>query len=133
MAAGRIHEVNPMKSMDEMIFKKCPGCSCQWSSQDLFLSDPTVKLTGYKADFETLDLGLFFFTHSDGKCGSTMALQVKDFRNLYHGNFYPDRRTGSPECPLYCKDQQQLNRCDALCECAFAREIMQIIKHRHQA
>jgi hypothetical protein len=59
-----------------------------------------------------------------------MALEAQDFLSLYSGKKYTERRTGMEECPGYCHDVKQLNRCDALCECAFNREVIQIIKER---
>jgi len=60
-----------------------------------------------------------------------MAIEAKNFLSLYAGRRYTERRTGKEECPGYCLEEKQLNRCDALCECAFNREIIQIIKNRH--
>ncbi|HMK56293.1 MAG TPA: hypothetical protein VK448_06635 [Dissulfurispiraceae bacterium] len=114
----------------ETVFKKCPGCFRDWSTRDDFLSDNSLELNGYKADFEKLEYGLFFFTHKVDGCCSTMALEVKDFLGIYTGKMYTDRKTLSDECPGYCTDEKQLSRCDALCECAFAREIMHIIRQR---
>jgi len=115
------------------IFKRCPGCFTEWSTRDAFLSDPSLELNGYKADFKNLEYGLFFITHKVDDCFSTMALEVSDFMDLYSGPIYPERRTMSEECPRYCVDEKQLKRCDALCECAFAREVMQIIIERQRA
>ena len=112
------------------LFKQCPGCFQAWTSRTDFLQDSQLELNGYKADFERLDYGLFFFTHHKSDCFSTMAIEVVDFKDLYAGEIYTERRTGEEECPGYCLDKDQLERCDALCECAFVREIMQIIKDR---
>lgn len=97
---------------------------------DQFLSDQSIELNGYKADFEKLDWGLFYFTHKIENCFSTMALKTKDFLSLYTGERYTEQRAGMEECPGYCLDEKQLNRCDAFCECAFNREIIQIINKR---
>lgn len=114
--------------MAENFFKICPNCGEVWSTQDDFIKDKRLELNGYKSDFEKLEFGLFFFTHKKEKCFSTMALEVNYFMNLYKGMIFSDRKTDGPECPRYCLDQEQLARCDTLCECAFVREIIHIIK-----
>ncbi len=115
---------------EEKIFKKCPMCSTEWKTRDEFLDDLSLIIDGYQADFEKLERGLFYFTHIKEGCLSTMALEAKDFLSLYSGEKYTERRTGKEECPGYCLDKEQLNRCDAICECAFNREVIQIIKER---
>ena len=116
----------------ESAFKRCPGCFTLWDSRDDFLSDSSLELNGYKADFQKLEYGLFFFTHKVDNCFSTMASEVKDFFDMYTGDTYPERKTLSEECPRYCVDEKQLSRCDALCECAFVREILAIIVERQK-
>lgn len=111
-------------------FKKCPGCDGVWQTRDAFLNDQALSLNGYKADFECLEYGLFFFTHMTPGCRSTLAIEVLDFLDMYSGEIHPERRTGEADCPGYCMDKDQLERCDAICECAFVREIMQHIKQR---
>jgi len=114
-------------------FKLCPGCGCLWTDREHFLDDPALELNGYKADFEKLDYGLFFFTHNATACHSTLAMEVYHFHDLYKGEVYPERRTGGDDCPGYCLEQGQLVRCEALCECAFAREIIHRIQSRQPA
>jgi hypothetical protein len=112
----------------KQLFKLCPSCNKEWLTREEFMRDPGLELNGYKADFESLEYGMFFFTHSVSNCCSTMVLLVNDFRSLYGGPVYPDRLALSEDCPRYCIDEKQMARCDALCECAFVREIMQIIR-----
>jgi hypothetical protein len=115
---------------EEKPFKQCPCCFQTWLTRDAFLSDKSLSLNGYKADLEKLEYGLFFFTHLDPSCNSTMAIEVSDFIDLYRGARYTERRTGEQDCPGYCLDKNQLERCNVFCECAFVREIIQIIKKR---
>jgi len=107
-------------------------CSTEWKTRDKFIDDQSLEIIGYQADFENLEMGLFYFTHQKEVCFSTMAIKVKVFLSLYSGGKYTERRTGKKECPGYCLDEKQLNRCDALCECAFNREVIQIINDRQQ-
>ena len=113
-----------MKSNEH--FKQCPCCFEGWQTIDAFIKDPSLVLNGYKADFEALEYGLFFFTHLKPSCRSTMAIAVKDFMALYKGPRYVQRKTGLPGCPGHCLDMDQLDRCGQACECAFVREIMQL-------
>lgn len=101
-----------------------------WATRDDFLADSNLLLNGYQADFQDLEYGMFFFTHKIADCASTMALMVKDFRDLYTGPTYPESKALSEECPRYCIDENEMSRCDALCECAFTREIIQIIREQ---
>lgn len=112
------------------VFKTCPMCAHTWETQADFISDQQLKINGYLADFEHLELSQFYFTHMVEGCYSTMTLEAKEFLNLYEGERYPERRTGEKECPGYCLDEEQLARCAAFCECAFNREIIQLIKER---
>jgi len=111
-------------------FKSCPSCLHAWETREDFLADGNLLLNGYQADFQDLEHGMFFFTHKVADCASTMALMVEDFRNLYTGPTYPTSKALSEECPRYCIDENEMSRCEALCECAFVREIIQIIRNR---
>lgn len=106
-------------------------CSTEWETRDEFLNDQLLKINGYGVDFAKLDCSLFYFTHTKECCFSTMTLEAKDFLDLYSGKKYAERRTGQEDCPEYCLDEKQLNRCDVLCEGAFNREVIKIIKERH--
>jgi len=117
---------------DDNVFKKCPLCKQNWSTREEFLADWTLKLNGYQVDFEEMDDGLFFFTHHVEGCFSTMAVMCVDFYDMYTGRQYPERKTGSEECPGFCLKKDQLGRCDAECEYAFVREILHLIRE-HQA
>jgi hypothetical protein len=111
-------------------FKTCPSCSQIWQTRDEFVLDTQLELNGYKADFEKLEYGLFFFTHHQNGCFSTMAIEVLDFKDMFSGKPYPERKTDSEECPGYCRDKEQLERCDNICECAFVREIMNMLRDK---
>lgn len=111
-------------------FKTCPTCFETWSTRDGFISDVHLELNGYQADLDELDQGLFYFTHYKPNCGTTMTIEVRDFKSLYSGEICSERKTDSKECPRYCFNKEQLDKCDVSCECAFVREIIQIIKNR---
>lgn len=113
------------------VFKICPMCSTQWETLDDFLNDKSLEINGYQADFQKLEDSFFYFTHNVEGCGTTMTIYAEKFFSLYAGKRYPQRKTGEKDCPGFCLDDKQLERCEAFCECAFNREILRIIKERH--
>lgn len=114
----------------ETPFKTCPMCGTEWANIDAFLDDPSLEICGYMADFGKLERGLFFFNHLTEDCHTTLTIFTGQFIGLYNGTRFTERRTGKEDCPGYCLDKNQLDRCDAFCECAFSREVIQIIKAR---
>lgn len=119
-----------MIAANESHFKTCPMCKSTWRSMDSFLDDPHLSFNGYQSNFDVLEEGIYFFTHNTQECGSTMGLRVGDFFSLYSGPKYPESKQLSRDCPRYCLDKNNLNRCSAECANAFAREICQVIKER---
>ena len=110
-------------------FKEFPLCAQIWVVREDFLKDPSIKLTGYKVDFENLESGLFFFNHNYRLCKTTLAIETGKFIDLYDNNIYPERKTGRDECLGYCLHKYELRQCPEKCECAYIREIVQLIKN----
>jgi len=106
-------------------YKKCTMCDFIWERQEDFLRDPTLNVIGYQADFKDLQAGFFLFDH---KCRTTLAIPAKAFHNLYDGPIFAERHTGEEDCPSYCLLPKELRPCPAQCECAYVREILQIVK-----
>ena len=107
------------------MFKQCPSCETVWYSRNSFLDDPEIYLIGYQAGFKNLTRGLFYFNHS---CKSTMTLYVHEFEALYEGPVYKKKMTGLDNCPGHCLHKNNLEPCPAECECAYVREVVQVIK-----
>ena len=107
------------------LFSECLPCGAKWVSRDDFLGDPDVEIVGYNANFDDLLAGTFLFNHA---CGGTLSLSVRYFNGLYEGTIFTERATGSEDCPEYCLYQEQLDKCLTRCECAFVRNIIDIIK-----
>lgn len=105
-------------------FKQCTNCSTRWSSRPRFLADPDIEIIGYQVHFKRLEAGLFLFNHS---CKGTFSIRAKEFRDLYTGPVFTERATGGDDCPGYCLRKDELRSCPALCECAYVREILQIV------
>ena len=108
------------------IFKICTCCDNPWFTREEFMSDNQLEFVGYQVNFANLELGYFLFNHL--LCQSTIAVPAGLFRDLYDGPIFATRRTGSENCPGYCKDRDTLDPCGAECECAYVREIIQIVR-----
>ncbi len=114
--------------MSDTPFKACPCCTTVWQNRGDFLADITLEMNGYAPDFDNLLEGLFFFTHHVAGCFSTMTLKAKTFADLYTGEKYLEDKRGEADCPRYCFIKEELRRCEELCECAYVREILEIIQ-----
>jgi hypothetical protein len=112
---------------ENTLFKECSMCKQIWQNRETFLDDIAIELNGYSADFEEMGNGLFFFTHKIPGCKSTMAVQAKEFFDLYTGKKYNENKRGGEECPRFCLERENLKRCPVFCEHAFVREILQAI------
>jgi hypothetical protein len=110
--------------MGEALFKTCAS-GVFWKTRDDFLSDRGVTLIGYMVNFKKLELGLFLF--NEDKSHSTLSIQAAEFTDLYNGEVFTQRLTGTQSCPGYCLHKDNIDPCPAKCECAFIREVMQII------
>jgi len=110
------------------IFKECTYCRQIWPERDSFLSDPLIDIIGYSANFEDLHLGLLLFNHIKQDCKTTIAIEAGAFVDLYSGEIFHERKTGSESCPGYCQRKDDLRACTVQCECAYVRDIIQIIK-----
>jgi hypothetical protein len=108
------------------VFKKCSCCSIPWINRDEFLLDVNIDLIGYQANFSYLELGYFLFNHLT--CQSTIAVPAGQFKDLYGGPLFVEKLTGSESCPGYCLQEAFLDPCQQECECAYVREIMQVIR-----
>ena len=117
---------NPTQPAPATPFKRCTCCAAHWSSREEFLSDPDVALIGYQAHFEDLKTGFFLFNHA---CQTTMAIGVEAFLDLYQGPVFGQRATGGKNCLGYCLHRDELRACPVQCECAFVREIIQIVRN----
>jgi len=90
-----------------------------------FISDQNIEIIGYQANFRKLRAGLLYFNHS---CKSTLAISADLFADLYTGPIFEERKTGIDSCPGHCLHKKALDHCPAECECAYVREIIQILK-----
>ena len=112
-----------------MKFRTCSGCQYTWSRRTDFLEDPEVALVGYQVNFDRLEAGHFLFNHLSVTCGSTISVHAQRFVDLYKGPMFEERMRGTKACPGYCLHETELKRCAAKCECAFVREILNLIRN----
>jgi len=107
-------------------FKSCTCCHTEWDSREDFLTDPQIDLVGYQVNFGKPRLGYFLFNHLI--CKSTLALKAGLFVELYDGPVFGERRTGSDTCRGFCLHPSELSPCTEKCECAYVREVVQILR-----
>jgi len=110
-----------------MIFRRCSNCGRTWGSRHNFIFDNKLVISGYQASFQNIDNGLFLFTDTNDGCGTTIAVRVKEFMDLYQGIVYSERKTGSDVCEGKCLNLHDTTPCKAECELAHIREIIKII------
>lgn len=113
--------------MPAAVFKHCKVCQRSWQTRTDFITDSEIELIGYQANFVAMERGLFLFNHS---CKGTLSLDVTTFADLYDGPIFTENKTGSDECPGYCLHKGELRSCPARCECAYVREILQLLQSR---
>jgi hypothetical protein len=112
----------------EAPFKVCTLCGKGWQSREDFIGDPEAQLVGYQAHFQELTEGFFLFNHMRSGCGSTIAIAVKHFVDLYSGPVFETQLRGGPSCPGFCLHTRALNPCPQKCECSFVRGVIQVIR-----
>lgn len=113
-----------------LVFKQCSGCGHVWASRDGFLGDAEVTLVGYQAMMKHLEAGYFLFNHLHKGCGSTVSVRAGEFFDLYRGPVFQGSKFGQKECGGHCLHAQDLSPCPLECECAFVREVLQIVLAR---
>lgn len=104
---------------------KCSNCGETWLTREWLLSDPSIQLTGYQSNFGDLEEGLFLFSHI---CGTTFSFAAGLFKDLYKGPIFCDRLTSSHQCMGFCFDRDEMRICSAKCECAYVRNVLDIIR-----
>lgn len=111
-------------------FKACTICKTIWQTRDDFLEDSDLVIVGYQPQFDALTNGLFLFNHS---CRGTISIEAGVFAYLYDGPIFKNKLTKTEVCPGYCLYESDFRPCPQRCECAFVREILQIVKKRQEA
>lgn len=107
-----------------MSFRKCKQCGAEWASREQFFADPAVVLSGCQVDTERPRTSALLFDHKVKGCGTTIAMPVSAFSDLYSGPVHKVNWAPSAKCPRMCFDPQNFERCPAECASAFVREIL---------
>jgi hypothetical protein len=108
-------------------FKTCPNCGVEWKTRSDFIYDPELDIIGYQVHFKNLEKGFFLFNHS---CKGTITIAVNAFSDMYKGPIFAERLTSTEKCSEYCLHESNLKPCPEECECAYVREVIQIIKEK---
>lgn len=108
-------------------FKTCPLCNQHWFTREDFLADPDVVCAGYQVNLDMLHEGLFLFVHTKQECGTDLAVDVNAFLGLHVGTKYIARKSWTAVCPRHCFDKEDTRPCSEACECAFIRDLLQVI------
>jgi hypothetical protein len=101
-------------------------CKFIWETRAEFLEDANLNIVGYQVNFRNLADGTFLFNHT---CGTTLSIEAGRFQDLYGGPIFAERARGGNDCPEYCLRKDELCPCPVECECAYVREVIQIIKN----
>jgi hypothetical protein len=99
--------------------------------RETFLEDPQVVLTGYQVNFTVLKSGLFLFNHLE--CKTTLTLKAELFVDMYSGPIFTERLKDTEECSEHCLYENNILPCPAKCECAYVRQIVDIINKKYNS
>ncbi|GMW01693.1 MAG: hypothetical protein AMXMBFR84_28300 [Candidatus Hydrogenedentota bacterium] len=103
----------------------CRGCNQVWLEREGLISDPAIALAGYQANFDNLESGRFVFTH---ECGASFSVCVKSFLTLCAEHVHTGYRLNGEACPGYCMHEHELDPCGAECECAYIRNVLDVVR-----
>ena len=112
------------------IFKTCPMCKHTWRTKDDFLNGPHLRLVGFQSNFKEIEEGMILFLHYSDNCGTTLAIPVKEFSDLYKGGKYAESKYGTDKCEAHCLDEGDIERCTVKCKNAYIREVLQILRNK---
>ncbi len=111
-----------------MSFKRCTQCGKKWPDREGFLSDPQLKLSGCQVETDAPAGSALLFDHKAPGCGTTMAMSIKIFEDLYDGPRHKVDWAPSAKCPGMCLDPENLDACPAECRSAHVRHILQKVR-----
>lgn len=105
-------------------FMICERCQVKWQTRNDFMADEEVVCIGYQANYKSLEKGLFLFSHS---CQNSLFVAVCVFSDLYAGPVFGECLVGTEKCSGYCLHRNILKPCPRECECAYVREVLQLL------
>ncbi len=111
-------------------YKKCSCCGYDWENLTDLIRDKQVQLIGYQPAFSDSYEGLFFFAHEAKECGTTIALPVSSFANLYEGPAYTAQLACTKRCNGLCQSFYDFGVCSNECEMRWVRDIIEVLQNR---
>ncbi len=111
-------------------FKKCTCCGNAWENLIDLIRDEQVQIIGYQPAFSDSYEGLFFFAHRDKECGTTIAIPVSCFANLYEGPEYTRQLACTELCNGLCQSFYDFGGCSKECEMRWVRDILEVLVNR---
>ena len=112
------------------VFKKCACCDNEWEYLTDLIRDEQVQLIGYQAAFSDSYEGLFFFSHRAEECGTTIAIPVSCFANLYDGPAYQAHLECTEQCNGLCQSFYDFGACPKECNMRQVRDIIKVLVNR---
>jgi hypothetical protein len=111
-------------------FRTCKQCGKEWAEREDFFADPELVLSGCQVDVEAPAVSAFLFDHKVPGCGTTLAVPVRAFDDLWDGPRHKVKWGLSAKCAGKCHDPHNLEDCSNECAAAYVRHILQIILER---
>jgi hypothetical protein len=111
-------------------FKKCACCGNEWANLNNLIRDEQVQIIGYQAAFTDSYEGLFFFAHRTKECGTTIAIPVSCFANLYEGPEYTAHLECTELCNGLCQSFYDFGVCSKECDMRWVRDIIEVLINR---
>ena len=111
-----------------MNFRFCKHCGKIWPDRESFLADSELSLSGCQVETDDPARSLVLFDHRAPNCGTTLAVEVNAFDDLYDGPRHKVNWAPSAKCYGMCFDPEDLSTCPAECRNAYVREILKILR-----
>jgi hypothetical protein len=111
-------------------FKKCTCCGNEWAALTDLIRDEQVQIIGYQAAFTDSYEGLFFFAHRTEECGTTIAVPVSSFVNLYEGPEFTAHLECTELCNGLCHSFFDFGGCSKECDMRWVRDVIEVLVNR---
>ena len=109
---------------DSPTFVRCKQCGRDWPDRAAFLADPQVRLSGCQVETDRPEASVFLFDHRAPGCGTTIAIKLPAFDDLYAGPRHKVRWGASAKCARKCHDPKNFEICANPCAAAHVRQIL---------
>jgi hypothetical protein len=111
-----------------MPFASCRHCEKVWESRAAFLADAQLVLSGCQVEVERPEASVFLFDHRTAGCGTTLALDVGRFDDMYDGPRHKVKWGLSAKCARHCHDPADLGPCGNPCAADYVRQVLQRVR-----